>query len=77
MCFYLLDDLRSDGLAWSAPGGEAVEDDDVVLLERSLELSLAVIRKIVSTLLIDPTSAKTEQKEIILNREDAGRKQKQ
>ena len=46
---YLLDNLRSDGLAWTTPCGEAVKDDDVVFLESSLELGLAIIRKIVSS----------------------------
>lgn len=40
--------MRSDGLARSAPGGETIEDNDVVLLESGLKVSLAVMRKIVS-----------------------------
>jgi hypothetical protein len=38
----VLDERRRDGLAGTAPDGEGVEDDNVVLLEGSLELGLAV-----------------------------------
>lgn len=38
----LLDDLRSNDFAGSAPGREGVEDDDLVVFKSGLEFDFAV-----------------------------------
>ena len=38
----VLDDLRGDDFAGTAPGREGVEDDDLVILDGGFELGLAV-----------------------------------
>ena len=38
----VLDDLRGDDFAGTAPGREGVEDDDLVILDGGLEFGLAV-----------------------------------
>lgn len=38
----VLHERRRDGLAGTAPDGEGIEDDNVVLLDSSLELGLAI-----------------------------------
>jgi hypothetical protein len=41
-----LGDLRSDDLAWSAPGCEGVEDNDFVIVEGGLECAFAVMKHV-------------------------------
>jgi hypothetical protein len=38
----ILDDLRRDDLAWTAPGGEAVKDHQALLTKRILEIGLPI-----------------------------------
>jgi hypothetical protein len=47
----LLDDLRSNDLARTAPGCEGIEDDDLVVLKSGLELYFAVHHVSISPLL--------------------------
>lgn len=44
----VLDDLRSDDLAGTAPGGEEVDDHEALLAESGIEVGLAINRKRVS-----------------------------
>jgi hypothetical protein len=43
----ILDDLRGDDFAGTAPGREGVEDDDFVILDGGLEFSLAVCLSVI------------------------------